>query len=60
VQVQGVQNLSYVPDTIATTNVPGKTFGFDAAASVIIDPANGQAFALGDKIHMVGEICVAA
>ncbi len=51
-QVQGVQNLSYVPDTIVTTNVPGKTFGFDAATAVIIDPANGQAFALGDKIHI--------
>ena len=51
-QVKGVQNLSYVPDTIVTTNVPGRTFGFEAAANILA--SSGMAFANGNDIHVFG------
>jgi hypothetical protein len=50
--VQNVKNLSYVPDTIAATNVTGKLFGWEMAANILTTLAS--AFAYGDQMHVVG------
>ncbi|MFO1514220.1 MAG: autotransporter-associated beta strand repeat-containing protein [Verrucomicrobiota bacterium] len=45
VNVKSVQDLAYIPNVVATTNVPGTALGFQESVSVLV--TNGSAFAYG-------------
>lgn len=45
VHVQSVQDIAYVPNVVAATNVPGVAIGFQESVSVLV--TNGSAFAYG-------------
>jgi fibronectin-binding autotransporter adhesin len=52
VQVSGVTDLAYVPNSV-TTNVPGRAWDFLASESILI--TNGYAFAYADKIKIYAD-----
>ncbi len=53
VQVKNVRDLSYVPNVVVTTNVPGVALGFEEKSYSVI--TNGSAFAFGDKIKVYAD-----
>ena len=53
VQVKNVKDLAYIPNVVATTNVPARFWNFLASESILI--TNGYAFAYGDKIKVYAD-----
>ncbi len=50
VNVKSVQDLAYVPNVVATTNVPSAALGFQESVSVLV--TNGSAFAYGTNMQV--------
>lgn len=53
VQVRNVRDLAYIPNVVATTNVPGRAWNFLASESILI--TNGYAFAFADKVKVYAD-----
>jgi autotransporter-associated beta strand protein len=53
VQVKNVRDISFVPNVVVTTNVPGVAVGFEQKVYSVI--TNGSAFAFADKIKVYAD-----
>lgn len=49
-RVQSVQDLAFIPNVVATTNVPGVAIGFEESVRTLI--TNGSAFAFGTNTQI--------